>query len=71
MKLVFLGCFGIKRNLPFTFEVYVVDEIHYCLEIHVLNQLCYFSLVFSSTYLLICSLACSVLLKSVLKPSDR
>uniref|UniRef100_A0A0E9T2H4 Uncharacterized protein n=1 Tax=Anguilla anguilla TaxID=7936 RepID=A0A0E9T2H4_ANGAN len=44
MKLVFLGCFGIKRNLPFTFEVYVVDEIHYCLEIHVLNQLCYFSL---------------------------
>uniref|UniRef100_A0A0E9XZP2 Uncharacterized protein n=1 Tax=Anguilla anguilla TaxID=7936 RepID=A0A0E9XZP2_ANGAN len=30
-----------------------------------------FPLVFSSTYLLICSLACSVLLKSVLKPSDR
>uniref|UniRef100_A0A0E9T8P7 Uncharacterized protein n=1 Tax=Anguilla anguilla TaxID=7936 RepID=A0A0E9T8P7_ANGAN len=27
-------------------------------------------LVFSSTYLLICSLACSVLLRSVLKPSD-
>uniref|UniRef100_A0A0E9XZD5 Uncharacterized protein n=1 Tax=Anguilla anguilla TaxID=7936 RepID=A0A0E9XZD5_ANGAN len=30
MKLVFLGFLGIERNLPFTFEVYVVDEIHYC-----------------------------------------
>uniref|UniRef100_A0A0E9Y1U2 Uncharacterized protein n=1 Tax=Anguilla anguilla TaxID=7936 RepID=A0A0E9Y1U2_ANGAN len=30
MKVVFYCFFGIKRNLPFTFEVHVVDEIHYC-----------------------------------------
>uniref|UniRef100_A0A0E9Y249 Uncharacterized protein n=1 Tax=Anguilla anguilla TaxID=7936 RepID=A0A0E9Y249_ANGAN len=30
MKVVFYCFFGIERNLPFTFEVYVVDDIHYC-----------------------------------------